>query len=157
MIGERGAVASLYLHRSAIVALDFQTGIAADTLLFGVDPWRDWSEFDITPVGFLRVDRDSLVSYDDDSITYTLVWGASYSEQWSGAVFMSHEPAAGGFSGNSGPTDGYTSIGLGATYSQNNMKITGGITYARIGDARTEAPTRPIRRGRRWAASTTTA
>lgn len=122
------------------LALDFQSGIAANTLLFGSIRWRDWSEFDITPVGFLLATGDSLVSYDDDSITYTLGVGRKFSDQWSGAVFMSHEPSAGGFSGNLGPTDGYTSIGLGATYTQDNMKITGGVTYARIGDAVTEAP-----------------
>ena len=123
------------------LALDFQSGIAKDTLLFGSIKWRDWSEFDITPVGFsLASGGSSLVSYDTDSITYTLGVGRRFSEQWSGAVFMSHEPSAGGFSGNLGPTDGYTSIGLGATYTQDNMKITGGITYARIGDAVTEAP-----------------
>lgn len=121
------------------LALDFQTGIAADTLLFGSIRWRDWSEFTIAPPVFTAA-NGPLVSYDDDSITYTLGVGRKFSDQWSGAVFMSHEPAAGGFSGNLGPTDGYTSIGLGATYTQNNMKITGGITYARIGDARTEAP-----------------
>ena len=34
------------------VNLEFQTGIAANTLLFGSVRWVDWAVFDITPVGF---------------------------------------------------------------------------------------------------------
>lgn len=122
------------------LALDFQSGVAKDTLVFGSIRWRDWSEFDITPRGFFAATGDSLVSYADDSITYTLGVGRRFNEQWSGAVFASHEPQAGGFSGNLGPTDGFTSIGVGATYTMDNIKVTGGVTYAWIGDAVTEAP-----------------
>lgn len=125
------------------LSLDFQSGIAADTLLFGSIRWRDWSEFDITPAGFLLATGDSLVSYDNDSITYTLGVGRRFSDAWSGAVFVSHEATQGGFSGNLGPTDGYTSVGVGATYTQGSMKITSGISYAQIGDAATEAPVPP--------------
>lgn len=121
------------------VALDFQSGVAKDTLVFGSIRWRDWSEFAITPVGYLAAVGSPLVSYDNDSITYTLGVGRKFSEQWSGAVFAAHEPAGGGFAGNLGPTDGYTSIGLGATYTAGSVKVTGGVTYARIGDAVTEA------------------
>jgi long-subunit fatty acid transport protein len=123
------------------VALDFQSGVAQDTLVFGSIRWRDWSEFDITPVGFAAATNgSSLVSYDNDSITYTLGVGRRFSEQWSGALFAAHEPAGGGFSGNLGPTDGYTSVGLGATYTSGQIKVTGGVTYAWIGDAVTQAP-----------------
>lgn len=124
------------------LALDFQSGIAADTLLFGSIRWRDWSEFDISPVGYglLPVD-DALVSYDNDSVTYSLGVGRRFSEAWSGAVSLSHEASQGGFSGNLGPTDGYTSVGVGATYTQGNMKVSGGVSYAEIGDAKTEAQT----------------
>lgn len=121
------------------LALDFQSGIAKDTLMFGSIRWRDWSEFQIAPPIFAAT-GGPLVSYANDTITYTLGVGRRFSETWSGAVFVSHEGSAGGFAGNLGPTDGYTSIGLGATYTQGAMKITSGVTYARIGDAVTEAP-----------------
>ena len=39
--------------------------------------------------------------------------------------------------GNLAPTDGYKSIGLGATYTQGNMKVTGGLQYVDVGDATT--------------------
>lgn len=55
------------------VNLDFQTGIAQDTLLFGGIRWAEWSEFDITPIGYQGATGGaSLVSYDNDVFTYTL-------------------------------------------------------------------------------------
>ena len=46
----------------------------------------------------------------------------------------------GDITGNLGPTDGMISIGLAATYTMDNMKITGGIRYVEIGDATTKPP-----------------
>lgn len=122
------------------LSLDAQTGIAKDTLLFGSIRWRDWTAFDITPVAYNAATNDSLVDYNDDTITYTLGIGRRFNENWSGAVQIAHEPQNGGFAGNLGPTDGYTSLGVGVTYTRDNMKITGGVSYAKIGNARTEAP-----------------
>ena len=82
----------------------------------------------------------SLVSYDNDSTTYTLGLGRKFSDSLSGAVFIAHEASGGGFAGNLGPTDGYTSLGLGLTYTRDNMKITGGVSYAKLGNAKTAAP-----------------
>ena len=111
------------------VALDFQSGIAKDTLLFGAIRWREWSKFDITPVGFKAASGGgSLVDYDNNVITYSLGLGRRFNETWSGAVTLGHEKSSGGFAGNLGPTDGYTSIGLSGTYSRDNMKITGGVS-----------------------------
>lgn len=123
------------------LALDFQSGVAKDTLVFGSIRWREWSAFEIRPPIFaLASGGSSLVSYDDDVITYSIGVGRRLNENWAIAATLGHEKSNGGFAGNLGPTDGYTSIGLGATYTRDNMKITGGITYAKLGDARTEAP-----------------
>ncbi|MGC9369821.1 MAG: outer membrane protein transport protein [Paracoccaceae bacterium] len=120
--------------------LEFQSGIAADTLLFGSVRWVEWSKTDITPLALFTASGSSLVDYDDDTITYNIGVGRRFSDSWSGAVTLAHEPGTGGFSGNLGPTDGYTSVGLAATYTHGNMKITGGARYVWIGDAKTEAP-----------------
>ena len=37
--------------------------------------------------------------------------------------------------GNLGPTDGFASVGLGAIYTKDNMKITGGVRFVDVGDA----------------------
>lgn len=125
------------------LTLDFQSGIAKDTLLFGSIRWRDWSEFDITPIGYQMATGDSLVSYAKDTVTYTLGVGRRFNENWAGAITLAHEPAAGGFSGNLGPHDGLTSIGLGVTYTKDQWKISGGVTYAKIGGTKTENPSIP--------------
>lgn len=115
------------------VNLEFQTGIAADTLLFGSIRWADWTVTDITPP-FLGV---PIVSYSDDVITYNLGVGRKFNEQWSGAVLFGYEKTQGAPVGNLGPTDGFKSIGLAATYTMDNVKITGGVRYVDIGDATT--------------------
>ncbi|MEQ3626360.1 MAG: hypothetical protein ABNH26_14160 [Celeribacter sp.] len=123
------------------VNLEFQSGVAADTLVFGSVRWVEWSAFDITPVAYEASTGTPLVSYNDDTVTYTLGVGRKFNEQWSGAVTASYEDAMGGFSGNLGPTDGATSIGLAATYTtEQGVSITGGLRHIWIGDAKTETP-----------------
>lgn len=119
------------------VNLDFQTGIAADTLLFGSIRWVDWSDFDITPAQYLGATGGSLVSYDNDAITYNIGVGRRFNENWSGAVSIGYEKSNGGFSSTLGPTDGNISIGLGGTYTNGAVKVTGGVRYIKIGDANT--------------------
>ena len=116
------------------VNLEFQTGIAKDTLLFGSIRWVDWSEFDISPPAY---PLNPLVGYPKDRVTYNLGIGRRFNENWSGAITLGYEPSDGELTGNLGPTDGFRSIGLAATYTMDNMKITGGIRYVDIGDATT--------------------
>lgn len=121
------------------VNLEFQTGIAADTLLFGSVRWQEWSEFDITPPAYQTATGGrSLIDYQSNYITYTLGVGRRFTENWSGAVTLSHEPASGDIQGNLAPRDGFTSIGLGATYRMDRTEITAGVRYIRLGDATTQ-------------------
>ena len=120
------------------VNLEVQSGIAANTLLFGSVRWVEWSKFDISPTQYKTLTGGkSLVSYDSDTISYTLGLGRKFNEQWSGAVTLGYEAPTGGFASNLGPTDGYWSIGIGGSYTKDNMKISGGIRYVSIGDADT--------------------
>jgi long-chain fatty acid transport protein len=127
------AVSQTEIETPQSVNLEFQSGIAKDTLLFGSIRWVDWSEFVIDPA--LYPPPTPLVSYAGDYTTYTLGVGRKFSENWSGAVTIGYEKPLGGFSSNLGPNDGQKSIGLGATYTQDNMKITGGVRYVFVGDA----------------------
>lgn len=120
------------------VNLEFQTGIAADTLLFGSVRWQEWSKFVIAPTIVTGLTGSPLVDYADDVITYNLGVGRKFNEHWSGAVTLGYEKSGGGIVGNLGPTDGYKSIGLAATYTNDNVKVTGGIRYVDVGDAMTQ-------------------
>jgi long-subunit fatty acid transport protein len=116
------------------VNLDFQTGIAADTLAFVNIRWADWTEAYITDtlVG-------NLVDYDNDTITYSAGVGRKFSDTFSGSITVGYEEAQGGAASNLSPTDGYLSLSVGGAYTlENGMKISGGIRYVDIGDATTE-------------------
>lgn len=118
------------------VNLEFQTGIAKDTLLFGSIRWVDWTAFIIDPPGY-PAPLGNLVDYASDRVTYNLGIGRRFNEHWSGAVTLGYEKADGERTGNLGPTDGMKSIGLAASYTMDNVKITGGIRYVKVGDATT--------------------
>lgn len=127
------------------VNLEFQTGIMADTLLFGSARWVNWSNFDISPIVYAgATGGSSLVDFADDTITYSLGIGRRFSDTWSGAVTVGYEPRSGGLSSNLGPTDGRASIGLGATYTNGNVKVTGGISYVMLGDTDTAVSAAPL-------------
>ncbi|MDP2082602.1 MAG: outer membrane protein transport protein [Pseudotabrizicola sp.] len=119
------------------VNLEAQSGIAKDTLLFGSIRWVDWSAFSIAPQQYVGATGRPLVSYDNDTTTYTIGLGRRFNENWSGAVSVNYEKQSGGFAANLGPTDGRLGVTLGGTYTRDNMKITGGVSYVDIGDADT--------------------
>jgi long-chain fatty acid transport protein len=119
------------------INLDFQTGIAADTLLFGSIRWRDWSEFTIIPREGSAA-AVPLSSDNKDTVTYALGVGRRFSDTFSGSVSVAHEPAGGGLVGNLGPTDGFTSVTLAGVYTApTGLKVTVGASYGWIGDATT--------------------
>ena len=115
--------------------LEAQSGIAKDTLLFGSIRWVEWSKFKIDPANYPPA--TPLVSYDNDSISYSIGVGRRFNENWSAAISVGYEKAEGGFASNLGPTDGRRSVTLGATYTKDKVKITGGVSYVDIGDAET--------------------
>ncbi|MEP2782046.1 MAG: transporter [Pseudoruegeria sp.] len=112
------------------VNLDFQTGIAADTLLFGSIRWVGWDGFNLT------TDEDGeWVSFDEDTVTYTLGIGRQITDQLSLAVTIGHEPD-GRRPGTTAlaPTNGYTSVGFGGTYqATDQVSISGGVSYSKLG------------------------
>lgn len=113
--------------------LDFQTGVAADTLVFGSIRWRDWSEFDIVPRGLVPLSTNNR-----DTVTYTLGVGRKFTDSLSGALSIGYEPPVGGAAGNLAPTDGFKSVSLAAIYTMPaGAKVTVGATYGQIGDAYT--------------------
>lgn len=140
--GFPNTLSSVDIKTPQSVNLEFQTGIAEDTLLFGSVRWVDWSEFAISPTAFVGVVGQPLVDYQEDWTTYTLGLGRRFNEQWSGAIQVSHEPSADYVPLTTlGPVDGRSSIGLAATYTMDNVKLTGGITYVDLGDTQNFAAT----------------
>lgn len=132
-----GSVGDLTARMPQSVNLDFQSGVAADTLVFGSVRWAEWSDGYITDKLF-----GDLVTWDEDVYTYTLGVGRKFSDSFSGAISVGYEEAQGGVSSNLSPTDGYTSISVGGTYTMTNgVELTGGVRYIMPGDATTNVPT----------------
>lgn len=120
------------------VNLDFQTGVAPKTLLFGSIRWVDWPQLVVAPpVYATTLGQGNLVDYDDDTFTYSLGLGYQFSEEFSGAVTLGYETSTGSTVSDLGPTDGFWSVGVGGTYSIEKAKISGGVRYTDIGDATT--------------------
>jgi len=127
-----GYVGSEQVELPKSLTLDAQSGIAANTLLFGSIRWVDWTSTRLNSIGY---PAQPLVGHDHDTITYTLGVGRKFNDTWSGAVSIGYEDAKGGIASNLAPTDGLLSLGVGGTYTRGNMKISGGVRYVKIGDA----------------------
>ncbi|MCF1709790.1 outer membrane protein transport protein [Tabrizicola sp. J26] len=121
------------------VNLEFQTGIAADTLLFGSVRWVDWEQFGISPEMYSMIAGQPLVSYNGPTTTYTIGLGYRFNDNWSGAISYAYDTPLDGYTSNLNPVNGYNSIGIAATYSVNQFKITAAVRYFDVGDAQTAA------------------
>jgi long-chain fatty acid transport protein len=127
------------------VNLDFRTGIAADTLLFGSVRWVDWSE---TVIELDNYPTNPVVAYDGDYITYTLGVGRRFNDAFTGTAAVIYErgiadgfdPATGeGGVSNLSPTDGQLGLQLTGTYRVTEaVEVTGAVRYTRLGDATTQ-------------------
>ena len=112
--------------------LNFQTGVAADTLLFGSIEHVKWSGAQISvPTGSLAT---SIETEFADTTSYSLGVGRKLNEQWSISATYSREPGNDSTSSSlftvSNGTEGVT---LGARYTQGNMVVSGGVNYTRVG------------------------
>jgi long-chain fatty acid transport protein len=127
------------------VNLDFQTGVAADTLLFGSIRWVDWSETTIDAFGYAF---NPVVSHDGDYVTYTLGVGRQFTDKLAASAAVIYEPAVGsdfdpaepttsGIS-NLSPTDGQAGVQIAASYAlTENVEVGAGVRFTRLGGGTT--------------------
>ncbi len=116
------------------VTLDFQSGIAADTLLFGSVRWAEWSVWEVRPDEYLADTGGRVTGLDDDVFTYRVGLGRRINDQVSVFGRVTFEDGNGGVANRLAPTDGSTSYGLGGSYTMDDIEISGGIEYAVVGD-----------------------
>lgn len=122
--------------------LEFQTGVARDTLVFGSVRYVKWSEFRVDPERFEAVAGEGLVDLDDTT-TFVLGVGRKFTENWSGLASVMYETDSDGLVSPLAPYSGRKGITLGAVYTQGNVKVTGGVSYIRLGDADTRPEIAP--------------
>lgn len=123
------------------VNVDFQTGIAANTIAFANVRWVQWSKFAVTPKFLQKMTNGSnLIDYADDQWSANVGVGRKFNDKWSGSALISYDSGAGNPVTTLGPTEGYWGVGLGAQFSPaENYFIQGGIRYMWLGDATAKA------------------
>lgn len=137
-----GAVTTTSVDTPRSITLEGQTGVAADTLVFGSIRWVKWSEFLVEPAAFTAATGSGLVSLEDTT-TYTLGVGRKFTENWSGSVSFVYEPKGDDLVSPLAPHTGRKGITLAAVYTMDNFKVTTGINYSKLGDARPQTAGQP--------------
>jgi long-subunit fatty acid transport protein len=121
--------------------LNFQTGIAANTLLFGSVRSVQWTQTDVKPNVFATNAQRSLKKFTSDVVTYNLGVARKVTDQWLGFVTYGTEASEGGTAGPLGPTDGFSKMGLGVTYSGEQADITVAMQKVNNGDTSMDGAT----------------
>ena len=139
-----GTVGNLSTTLPESINVDFQTGIAADTLLFGSMRYVAWDGFSLNDSVIATIDpidipSGSILSYDNDVYTYNVGVGRRITDNFAASFSIGYEKSTGEETGQLGPTDGYISYQIGGAYTlDNGVEISGGIRYIDVGDANTE-------------------
>lgn len=116
------------------VNIDFQTGIAANTLLMASVRWADWSATALNTQTSLGT-----ISYANDVFTYSLGIGHRFTDKLSGVAQVSYEAADGLAASNLSPTDGKIGVSLAGVYDLTDaITVTAGVNYTALGDATTQ-------------------
>ncbi|WP_304617463.1 OmpP1/FadL family transporter [Paracoccus sp. (in: a-proteobacteria)] len=137
-----GAVTTTSVDTPRSVTLEGQTGVAADTLVFGSIRWVKWSEVLVEPAAFTTATGGGLVALEDTT-TYTLGVGRRFTDNWSGSVSFVYEPKGDDLVSPLAPTNGRRGITLAAVYTMDNFKVTTGINYSKLGSANPQTAGQP--------------
>ncbi|WP_425100551.1 hypothetical protein [Tropicibacter sp. S64] len=117
------------------VALDFQTGVAPGTLVFGQVKWTEWSAWHVETPGYKSVTGNEVTGFESDVVTWKLGVGKQFNENYSAFAQITYEAGDGKVASRLSPTDGRTSLGLGAQFTEGPHKLRVGVEYVDLGDA----------------------
>jgi long-chain fatty acid transport protein len=127
------------LNRPETYTLNFQSGIADNTLLIGSIHKTNWSKAQINvPTG---CSASATGSNFTDTTTTKVGIGRKLSDNWS--VLASYQQETGGKKTTTSlftVNNGYQSINLGASYTVDNITISGGYSYTDIGNVSVVIP-----------------
>lgn len=118
-----------------VVALDFQSGIAPGTLLFGQIKWTEWSKWEVRTPQYENATGGAVTGFEDDVTTWRLGVGRQFNEDLSGFAQITYEAQTGTVQSRLSPRDGFVSLGVGGQYKMDNVTLRGGLEYVWIGDA----------------------
>jgi long-subunit fatty acid transport protein len=116
------------------VNLDFQTGIAENTLLFGLVRWVDWSVFEISPSTFSQFTGEPLADYPHDINTYMLGVAYQLNTAFTLASTLAFEDERNRYGSALGPVNGYTSLALASIYNTGPFRLSLSAAYYQLRD-----------------------
>jgi len=122
----------------AAINLDFQTGIAADTLLFGSIRYAEYSVVQLSPANFAGATGGNSLTDIEDGVSYSLGVGRRFSDKFSGSISVGFDSEGDDdLVSPLSPTNGSLSVGVGGEYKvTDNIAVSGGVRYIQLGDAR---------------------
>jgi long-chain fatty acid transport protein len=117
-----------------VLMLEFQSGVAANTLVFGSIRHAKWED---AQVKMSAAYGNAQLSDFDNSTTYTLGVGRKFSDSFSASLSASMDTGDGDDASLLAPMGGSTAISLGGKYTlKNGMAISGGVSH-RVYDSAT--------------------
>lgn len=134
-----GATTSTKTKTPSSWNLEFQSGIAQDTLLMGSIRYVKHSEFKIEPVAFTAASGGGLVDLSDTT-TYNLGIGRRFTPKLAGSIMVGYEAEGDTLVSPLAPSTGKTSLSIGLSYKvTETFEVSGGVSKIWLGDA-TAAP-----------------
>jgi long-chain fatty acid transport protein len=129
------------------VNLDFQTGVAKGTLLFGQVRWVNWDGFEVRPQGLDALTGRPLAFKDYNVTHFKLGIGRQFNPTWAGAFQINYTPDENNLGGVLDVVDGNRGFAASATYTApSGIKVTGAAQYIWFGDSTVQSggtPTDP--------------
>ncbi len=125
------------------VKLEFQTGVAKDTLVFGSARWSEWSEFELVPQ-LLGANLAQL----DDRWNFELGAGHKFTDRFAASMSFNFEPKKGDdLVSPLSPTNGSFGVTIGGRYDlTEKVTLSSGVRYTWLKDAKPETGTPDVER-----------
>lgn len=114
--------------------LEFQTGIAPDTLIFGSVRYVDWPDFVVETDAYSNAFRSKITQFEDPTVTSTLGVARVLNKQWTIFAAFTYEAGHNPTLDLLGPVDGFKALTMGATVTIDKMRLTGSVSHAWLGD-----------------------
>lgn len=124
-----------------IYTLDFQSGVARNTLVFGSIRHATWSDWEVRPAGYQALAGDNVADFESNVTTYRIGVGRQINDAFSGFARITYEAPSDDIPSALAPIDGSTAFGVGGSYTHDAFQITAGIEYITFGDTVDETGT----------------
>ena len=124
------------------MTLNFQSGVAEDTLMFGSIHKVDWDTAQITIPA--NNSAKAINTAFASRTAYSVGIGRKINDSIS--VLGSYSTEDGGGATSADPftlTDGSQTLGLGVRYTRDNMTVSGGYSYTKVGDVKVTSAAAP--------------